>query len=338
MTRPSEDSLIARFLAPLASPGGLGLRDDAGVATPRAAHDLVVTKDMLVAGVHFFADDPPGAIARKALRVNLSDHAAKGAAPLGYMLGLALPGDWTEDWLAAFCAGLADDARTYACPLIGGDTVSTPGPLTLSVTAFGEVPSGRMVPRSGVCAGDRLYVTGTIGDAALGLRLRLATPADRAWIAGLDLVSAAHLRDRYLLPLPRLALRDALGHARAAMDVSDGLVGDLRKMLALEGLTATIPVSDLPLSAAASVAIARDRGLLITALTGGDDYEIVCAVAPGDSAAFERAAQTAGIRVTALGTAVAGDEPLRFRGPDGAALDVGTGRFDHFDGSRAAST
>ena len=168
-SRPGEDELIARFFAPLAGPAGLGLRDDAALLKPPPGDDLVLTTDALVAGVHFFADDPPGAIARKALRVNLSDLAAKGARPLGFLLSLALPRDWSEDWLTAFADGLGADASAYDCPLAGGDTVATPGPLTLSVTAFGAVRPGRMVLRSGVKPGDRLYVTGTVGDAAIGL-------------------------------------------------------------------------------------------------------------------------------------------------------------------------
>src|ERR1700744_1199051 len=163
--RPSEDDLIARFFAPIAAPEGLGLKDDAALRTALPG-DLVLTKDALVAGVHFFAEDPPGAIARKALRVNLSDLAAKGAEPLGFLLALALPPDWTADWLADFAKGLGEDGAAYACPLFGGDTVKTPGPLMVSITALGRVDHGRMARRSGVQAGDRLYVTGTIGDAA----------------------------------------------------------------------------------------------------------------------------------------------------------------------------
>src|SRR5579863_5755812 len=157
--RPGEDDLIARYFAPLAGPAGLGLKDDVALLTPPSGRDLVLTTDALVAGVHFFADDPPGAIARKALRVNLSDLAAKGARPLGFLLSLALPRDWIEDWLAGFAAGLGADASAYGCPLIGGDTVATPGPLTLSITALGAVPEGRMPRRAGVKPGDRLYVT-----------------------------------------------------------------------------------------------------------------------------------------------------------------------------------
>ena len=202
--RPGEDDLIARYFAPLAGPAGLGLKDDAALLTPPPGRDLVLTTDALVAGVHFFADDPAGAIARKALRVNLSDLAAKGAAPLGFLLSLALPAGWTADWLEDFARGLGEDARAYDCPLLGGDTVKTPGPLTLSITALGSAPTGGMVARTGVRPGDRLYVSGTIGDAALGLRLRLGQG---------PLLSEArrlHLLDRYLLPRPRLALAPAM--------------------------------------------------------------------------------------------------------------------------------
>ncbi len=331
MPRPSEDTLIATYLAPLAGPGGLGLRDDAGLATPRAGHDLVVTTDMLVAGVHFFAGDPPDAVARKALRVSLSDLAAKGATPVGFLLGLALAADWTEKWLTAFTAGLAADARTFACPLIGGDTVAMPGPLTLSITAFGEVPAGGMVPRTGVRAGDNLYVSGTIGDAALGLRVRRPLADDQRWIEALDPPARDHLLARYLQPEPRLALVTTLRtHARAAMDVSDGFLGDLGKMLALEGLSATVHADDVPLSKAARTAIQQEPSLLAKALTGGDDYEIICAVAPEAAAAFEASVQVAGVACARFGTARAGVGPVRLIGDDGEALQVERGSFQHF--------
>ena len=170
LERPGEFELIARHFAPIAGPGGLGLIDDAGLLRPARGYEIVVTADALVAGVHFFPDDPPGSIARKALAVNLSDLAAKGAKPDGFVLALALPKGWTEGWLAAFAAGLKQAADEGACPLIGGDTVSTPGPLTLTITAFGSVPAGRMVLRSGAKRGDVLAVSGTIGDGALGWR------------------------------------------------------------------------------------------------------------------------------------------------------------------------
>ena len=331
MPRPTEDQLIARYLAPLAGPGGLGLRDDAALATPKPGHDLVVTKDMLVAGVHFFADDPPDAIARKALRVNLSDLAAKAAAPTGVLLGLALPHDWTEPWLAAFCAGLADDLRRFGCALLGGDTVGTPGPLTISITAFGEVEAGRMVPRTGARVGDALFVTGTIGDAALGLRICFAEPEDADWIAALDEAARASLVGRHRRPEPRLALRDALNaHAHAAMDVSDGLLGDLAKMLRLEGLTASVALPDIPLSPAVRDLVAAYPRLWQHVLADGDDYEILCAAAPDQADAFARSAAAAGIAVARIGTAAPGEASLEVRDAAGRPLDLAKRSFQHF--------
>ncbi len=330
MPRPSEDELIATFFAPLAGPAGLGLADDAASLAPPPGHELVLTTDMLAAGVHFFADDPADAIAKKALRVNLSDLAAKGAEPLGFLLSLALPQDWTETWLAGFAAGLGEDARAYACPLLGGDTVKSPGALTLSITAIGAVPQGRMVPRPGVVAGDCLYVTGTIGDAALGLRLFRAEAADQAWIDALDDKARAHLRDRYRLPLPRLALRQPLRtYARAAMDVSDGFAGDLAKMLRLTGMTAEIAVGDVPLSDAARQALAQEPTLIVPILSGGDDYEILCAVPPAAARAFEAAAAAADVPVSRIGHACRGEEPPVFTTAAGPVA-FGTLSYQHF--------
>ncbi len=335
MFRPSEDELIARYLAPLAGAGGFGLRDDAAIATPPPGHDLVVTKDMLVAGVHFFADDPPDAIARKALRVNLSDLAAKGAEPSGILLGLGLPQDWTESWLAGFVAGLAEDCRRFACPVLGGDTVAMPstdrpGPLTLSITAFGTVPSGGMVPRTGARAGDRIYVSGTIGDAVLGLFIRWDRPQDRAWIAAIAPDHREALLVRHLRPEPRLALREALrAHARCAMDVSDGFLGDLAKMLRLEGLGAALAAAQVPLSSAARAAIALEPGLLGKGLTGGDDYEVICCVPPDQATGFEAAAACTDVIVTAVGGAEAGRDITLHNG-DEREPNLELGSFSHF--------
>lgn len=335
MHRPSEDDLIARYLAPLAGPGGFGLRDDAAIATPPPGHDLVVTKDMLVAGVHFFPDDPPDAIARKALRVNLSDLAAKGAEPSGTLLGLGLPQDWTEEWLAGFVAGLTDDCRRFGCPVLGGDTVAMPstdrpGPLTLSITAFGTVPAGRLVPRTGARAEDVIYVSGTIGDAVLGLLIRWDRSEDRAWIAALAPEHRDALLARHLRPEPRLALREALRtHARCAMDVSDGFIGDLAKMLKLEALGASLVVTDLPLSQAVRAAFAHEPSLCAKALTGGDDYEVICCVPSDQAAGFEAAAGRAGVPVTAVGTAEAG-RGVTLRDDNGRDLPLDSRSFSHF--------
>lgn len=324
MTAPlDEDSLIARFFAPIAGPGGLGLRDDAALIVPPPGHDLVVTADALVAGGHFFAEDAPGSVARKALRVNLSDLAAKGAEPLGFTLALALPAGWTADWLEAFARGLGEDAASYACPLLGGDTVKAGGPLTLSITAFGTVPHGRMVPRTGARAGDRLYVSGTVGDAALGLQLRLA-----GWRAP---AGQEHLLDRYLHPQPRLALSVALlDHASGAMDVSDGLVGDLAKMMRASGASAEVDLAAVPLSPAARLAVAADPALFDAAVTGGDDYEILASVPEDRATAFEAAAGAAGVPMTAIGRVRTGNAPALFRDREGRPRRFARGSFSHF--------
>ena len=322
--RPSEDDLIARFFAPIAGPEGLSLRDDAALLTPPAG-DLVLTKDALVAGVHFFADDPAGAIARKALRVNLSDLAAKGAEPVGFLLALALPNDWTADWLEAFASGLGEDAALYRCPLFGGDTVKTPGPLMVSITALGRVESCRMVTRTGVEAGDALYISGSIGDAALGLQDRLGR------LPSFAPEHREHLLDRYLLPRPRLALSAAMAEfAHAGMDVSDGFVGDLAKMLRVSGVSAQVDLARLPLSAAARAVLAQDPAFFEIAATGGDDYEILASVGPLQAAAFEAAAAKAGVEVTRVGQALAGLQPPRFLGRDGVEIAFERGAFNHF--------
>jgi thiamine-monophosphate kinase len=247
MSRPSEDELIATYFAPFAGPGAFGLRDDAAILAQEPGHDIIATKDMSITGVHFFTDDPPGAVARKALRVNLSDLAAKGAEPSGFLLGLALPEDWTAHWLAGFAHGLCEDAAAYKCPLLGGDTVKSPGPLIVSITAFGIVPAQTMVLRTGVAAGDRIYVTGTIGDAALGLKYRLDAAQGAKWTHCVSQADAAYIAGRSLLPRPRLCLRAALrAHAHAAIDISDGFAGDLAKMLGLTGMTAEVMTADVP--------------------------------------------------------------------------------------------
>lgn len=326
--RPSEDELIETFFAPLAGPGGLGLRDDAALLSTPSGQDLVLTTDVLVAGVHFFPDDPAALVARKALRVNLSDLAGKGAVPSGFLLGLVLPECWTTDWLAAFAEGLGQDSSTYACPLLGGDTSGTSGPLTISITAIGHVPTGGMVPRGGVAEGDLIYVSGTIGDAALGLALR---KGGAAWAEASTPAQKAFLEERYLLPQPRLVLAEALRRfAHAAMDVSDGLAGDLQKMLRLTGMTAEVVVADVPLSAAAREVLAGEPSLAGTVLCGGDDYEILCALPPDQGGAFEAAAQAVGVSVQAIGTALPGEEPPTFVAADGTHVSLTRPSFRHF--------
>lgn len=324
--RPGEFDLIARFFAPLAGPEGLGLLDDAALLTPPPGCDLVLSKDMLVADVHFFADDPPATIAKKALRVNLSDLAAKGARPLGFLLGLGLPWGWDESWLSAFAAGLAEDVSRCSCPLFGGDTVAARERLLLSVTVVGAVPAGAMVRRSGGRAGDRLYVTGCIGDAALGLEARAAQRAeDRLWPGAVALI------DRYLVPQPRLALAEAVRrHASAAMDVSDGLVGDASKLAVASGTGLTLRLGDVPLSDAARQAIADRPDRFATAMTGGDDYELLCAIPPDGAARFEAAAAAAGVPVTAIGELSPAGDAVVVLDASGLPFNAAQGSFRHF--------
>ncbi|MEP9353543.1 thiamine-phosphate kinase [Xanthobacter sp. KR7-65] len=324
-----EDRFIARFFRPIAgSPAALGLMDDAALLTPPDGCDLVLTKDAVVAGVHFFPDDPPAAVARKALRVNLSDLAAKGAAPLGALLALALPKGTPDAWMEGFATGLGADTMLYGCPILGGDTVSTPGPVTITLTALGAVPKGGFVPRTGARPGQAIFVTGTIGDAALGLRLR--QNGDLPAFAGLSEERRAHLLDRYLHPQPRLALAPVLRRfAAAAMDVSDGLAGDLAKMLAASGCGGRMEARRVPLSGAAAAAVEADGGLLKTALTGGDDYEILACVPHDAVSAFTVAAAEAGVPVALIG------ETREAHGLDvtdagGHPLDLGSGSFSHF--------
>jgi thiamine-monophosphate kinase len=326
--RPSEFELIARVFAPLAGEGSYGLLDDAASWTPPPGRDVVLTKDALASGIHFFPGDPWDAVARKALRVNLSDLAAKGATPEGYLLGLGLPDDWSAENLDAFGAGLAADQAEFAIRLIGGDTIRTPERLTISITAIGTVPHGRMVRRGGARPGDRIVVTGTIGDAALGLRLRLDPAGDRT--PTLAAGDRAHLLGRYLLPRPRVAAAGAvLEHANGAMDISDGLVGDLGKMATASGVAITVDAAQVPLSSAARAACERDPLLTAVAFTGGDDYEIAAAIPAARMDAFLADLGAAGIPATVIGTVTDG-EGVSVRVADGSMMDVGAGSFVHF--------
>jgi thiamine-monophosphate kinase len=295
---PGEFELIARYFAPLAKgfPGAYGLRDDAAVIAPPPGHELVAKTDAIVGGVHFLLDDPPDLIARKALRVNLSDLAAKGAVPRAYMLDIMLPKTVTEEWIAAFARGLAQDQDAYGVHLIGGDTDSTPGPVTVAITAFGDVATGRMLRRGGASAKDMVFVTGTIGDAALGLEvLRGALP-------NLDTHAASVLVDRYRLPRPRVTLGPRLiGLASAALDVSDGLLADLRHICEVSELAALIERPLVPLSTAARAALAISPGRIATLLTGGDDYEILFTAPPAAVGKLTELSRTLGVPITAIG-------------------------------------
>lgn len=295
--RPSEFALIAELFAPLAedAPGAFGLLDDAAIITPPPGSDLVTTVDALVEGVHFLADDPPDLVAKKALRVNLSDLAAKGAEALGYLLVLTLPQTKDMDWLRAFARGLEEDQREFGLSLLGGDTTSTPGPLTLSITAFGTVPKGQMLGRAGAQVGDLVLVSGTVGDAGGGLACLKGEGDDNALIA------------RYRRPEPRLALGPNLvGAASACLDVSDGLLADLGHIAEVSGVRIAVDAANVPRSPALRALWGDGAEAILRAVTAGDDYELAFTAPPGAEEAVQWAAARAGVAVTAIGRVEAG--------------------------------
>lgn len=321
-----EFQVIADLFAPLARsyPGALGLTDDVALLAADSDNETAATVDAMVAGVHFLPDDPPDLVARKLVRVNLSDLAAKGARPFAVMLAAAFPRGVELDWLRRFAAGLAADMAEFNIALIGGDTVATPGPLTLSLTALGKVRRGRAVLRSGARAGDTIWVSGTIGDGALGLRA-----AQGGWTS----LAAEHvtfLADRYRLPRPRVGLGAGLpGLAHAGMDVSDGLVQDLGHICRASALGAVVEAGAVPLSPAATAALAGDNSLLATILTGGDDYELLFTAPPSAGPAIQALGREVGVPVIAIGTMQPG-EGVIVRDGDGRPLALGRGGWRHF--------
>jgi thiamine-monophosphate kinase len=309
--RLGEFDLIARYFAPLAAgfAGAGGLRSDNAFLPADARHDLVVKTDTVVAGVHFLADEKAGIVAAKALRVCLSDLAAGGARPYAYSLSLALPKNWSEAWVARFAAGLAADQRAYGIVLCGGDTVVTPGPLTVTITAFGRVARSRGLGREGARAGDDAWVSGTIGDGALGLAAALGR------LTGLRTTDMRALERRYRLPQPRSLLGPRLvGLATATADISDGLLADAGHIAAASRLRVHIERDAVPLSTATARAVAADPRLWANVLGGGDDYELVFAAPASRRVALLAAARAVGIPVTAIG---------RFEVGKGVRLTVG---------------
>ncbi len=322
-----EFETIARYFAPLAEDdAALGLIDDAALLTPPAGRQLVLTADAMISGVHFLPDDPPDTVGRKLLRVNLSDLAAMGAEPLGYLLTCAWPKGWEEAWIADFASGLAADQAEFGITLLGGDTTSGPGPLSLSLTAVGSIAPGRALRRNAARAGDLVMVSGTIGDGALGLLAR------RGRLAALPLATQDSLTWRYRLPEPRLALGRALaeqGLATACLDVSDGLLADLGHIVETSGLGATIEAARLPLSPAAQEVVAEDLDAFALVLGGGDDYELCFTAAPDKAAAVQEVAAACDLVVTRIGHMRA-DAGVDVVDRDGQALVFEKSGWAHF--------
>ncbi len=323
-----EFSLIARLFAPLAArhPGALGLTDDAALIAGPAGRQWAVTADAMVEGVHFLPDDPPELIARKLVRVNLSDLAAMGAKPFAVLLASCFPLGVADEWLERFAAGLKSDCEEFSIALIGGDTVATPGPLTLALTAIGDVPAESALLRSNARSGDDIWVSGSIGDAAFGLlvgqgKAASLDPADAQWLLG-----------RYRLPLPRTALGPALlGLAHAAMDISDGLVGDLGHICETSGVGALVDAAKVPLSAAVRAALAAGLGGIERVLAGGDDYELLFTAAPDAAQSVAALGRALGLRLTAIGRIIEG-QGVRVTGADGRTLSLAGGGYRHFGG------
>lgn len=326
----SEEAIIQGFLAPLAAgaPGAFELKDDCATAAPSAGCEFVLKTDAIAEGVHFLATDRPEDIGWKALAVNVSDLAAKGATPVGYLMSLAFPTAPTREWMSGFASGLAQAQRAFGIHLLGGDTDRRPGPISITPAVFGEVPVGRMVRRATAQASDIVCVTGTLGDSGLGLRLQQDRTLADKW--NLSASQAKYLRNRYLRPSPRLALRDSLlRHARASMDISDGLMKDLGRMCRASGIGARIDYTSLPLSDAFKAVRNADPAAAEASLFAGDDYEILTAIPPERMPQYKAEALVAGIEVTDIGMFTV---PITIQLRDSNDNEVQTSKsgWDHF--------
>lgn len=333
-----ESEFVQRLFAPLAAghPGAFGLEDDAAVVAPAPGEEFVVTTDTIIAGVHFLPQDAPEsarAVARKALGVNVSDLVAKGAVPRAYLLALALPPSIGADWLQQFAEGLAECQNAWGLTLVGGDTTRGLGPLAITITALGSVPAGRIVRRSGARSGDRLFVTGTIGDAGLGLALARGDSQARDWPARFGEPACRFLVGRYERPEPRIALNAALlQYASAALDISDGLLLDLRRLCRASAVGAHIELARLPVSEAAASVLSGGAASALDLATAGDDYEVLCAVPESRCGPFQAAAASAGVSVTGIGGISAVSAGVTAVDASGKAVNAGREGWDHFAG------
>ncbi len=327
--KPDEFEIIAAHFAPLAnSSGAFDLTDDCAILEPAEGDGLVVTSDTIVAGVHFLSDDPPETVAVKLLGVNCSDLASMGAVPLAYTLAAAWSEPIDEAWIGRFAKALRTVQDGYGMGLIGGDTVATPGPTTLNATAFGTVEKGTELRRNGAQPGDTVYVSGTIGDAVLGL-MHL-----RGRIDGIDDVDAEFLTERYRSPRARTELgRSLLGLADAAIDVSDGLIADIAHLASASGVAAVLEADRVPLSPASRAVVRNSPDLLPTLVTGGDDYELVFSAPASAEEALQALAARLDCPIAAIGVIVeyrAGDRRVRLLDGDGNDIDVAASGYRHF--------
>jgi thiamine-monophosphate kinase len=326
----SEEALIQTYLAPLAAdfPGAYDLRDDCASLKLPPGEELVVTTDAVAAGVHFLDGDGAADVAWKALAVNVSDLAAKGARPIVYLMALAFPEAPEAAWLESFAKGLGEAQARFGIVLAGGDTDRRPGPLAITITAMGAVPAGAMVRRGTAKPGDRLYVSGTLGDGAAGLKLRRDRSMAEAW--ELDRAGMDELVARYLRPQPRLNLRHALlGFASAALDISDGLAKDAGHLAKSSSVRAVIDGAALPLSVPFRRALSAAPELFFEAVAGGDDYEVLAAVSSTNCSHYEAAALAGGVTVTQIGEITEGDGVF-IKDRDGRELLIDRPGWEHF--------
>ncbi len=326
MTVSGEFDRILTWLSPLAAsmPGAAGLSDDAATIAPVSSQELVVTTDTMVEGVHFLGRETAKSIAEKLLSVSLSDLAAKGAKPHGYTLNLALTEKQDDVWFEGFCDGLRLVQERSGLGLLGGDSVKTDGPIVLTATLFGHVAKGQVSRRSGADPGDDVYVTGTIGDGALGLIVA------RGELMGLPGPARDHLIAAYEEPDPPLAFGAGItGLVTASMDVSDGLIGDLGHICAASDVGVEVSAAAVPISDPAAELIADDPHLFVTALTGGDDYQILFTAAPDKSDALNRLADETGTRISRIGTVKEGNGVTVLDG-EGTPIEIRQDGYRHF--------
>ena len=295
MNRAGEFEWIARYLAPLANVDSFELKDDAALLAVPNGKQLVVTTDAILENIHFLTNDPVDSIAQKSLRVNISDIVSKGGTPFAYSLALGVPDTWQDDDMKGFAQGLEHDQQQYNLKLIGGDTYRSPERLCVSITMFGAVEESKYISRLGANVGDILVVSGTIGNGALGLK---ATKGELP----LNEMDTKALMQFYLLPDPPLKLAPIIArYATAAMDISDGLLGDCRKLCEASNVSAVIEQTDVPVSKLVDKILKQDVSLWPTVLGGGDDYQCLCTIPPQNWGEFQSCAKEVGVQTTKIG-------------------------------------
>ena len=324
MTRSGEFDWISTYLAPLAADNSFGLIDDAALLDVPDGKSLIITQDAIAAGIHFLPDDPVDLIARKALRVNVSDIVAKGGRPNSYSLALGVPDTWRDADIALFAEGLATDQKQYELSLTGGDTYRSPDRLCVAVTMFSIIDRQAYKSRLGARAGDLIYVTGTIGDSAMGLK-----------IVGGDLsvnsADQSFLSNACRLPDPPLTAADVVAQmATASMDISDGLMGDCRKLCAASKVGAVIHRDKVPVSDAVDRLLAHNEALWPSVLTGGDDYQILCTIVPDNATVFQQALAAQNVKITHIGAVKSSNIGAVILDIGGVEVSIGKDSYSHF--------